>query len=98
MAIPKERVGDIEPHETALDISPPVPSVAPTLADAFHVLGEALAACYVEDNMPAYLLCQDALMIYANGGAIPTHPNSAQAWRMLLLLLEQALGATLRVT
>ena len=78
------------PNTVALD------TPAWTIERAFHALRLALALHYQDDNIPAYLQCEELGIIYTNGGSVATHPNCVIAWRQLIGLLEQAIGAPLR--
>lgn len=69
-----------------------------TIDAAFSVLRQALAAHYQDDNMAAYLQAMELQIIYDNAGGNCTHQNCVTAWRLLIPLLEQAVGANLRVT
>ena len=103
MAAPKMTM-PLELDETpapVLVVTPPPDTVVPsapvwTLERAFHALRLALALHYQDDNIPAYLQCEELGIIYTNGGSVATHPNCVIAWRQLIGLLEQAMGAPLR--
>ena len=63
---------------------------APTMADAFRVLCEAMAAP-LDENLPAQLHCDTMQAWYQNGPA-----NYVTCWRHAVLLLEGIVGASLR--
>ena len=68
-----------------------IPAHLPTLDEAFTALCDALAAHWdAADNMPLYLRCQELAIVYDNG-------NHAYSWLHLITVLEQALGAPLRM-
>ena len=107
--MPKAPVLDVPPMDAAAVLAEPVVGVRPvaapappphtyTLHDAFSVLRQALAMYNQDDNMPAYLAAIESQIIYDNGGGTVTHPNCVAAWRQLVPLLEQAIGAALRIS
>ena len=109
MAAPRSTDYDENAEEEPSRPTAPVPQVATvhslkdkpqapwTIPEAFGVLREALAHHFEHDNMPAYLSVQESQMVFDNSGGVIGHPNAVMAWRQLLPLLEQALGASLKV-
>ena len=63
---------------------------APTMADAFRILCEAMAA-QLEENLPAQMHCDTMQVWYQNGPA-----NYVTCWRHAVLVLEGIVGASLR--
>ncbi len=86
------------PHEPPLDVMALPPAPTPTLHEAFRVTRDALAAHFQDEDVPSYLTAMEAQSIYDNAGGALKHPNTAAAWRQLVMLLEQALGANLRMS
>ena len=63
---------------------------APTMADAFRILCEAMAA-QLDDDLPAQMHCDTMQAWYQNGPA-----NYVTCWRHAVLMLEGIVGASLR--
>ena len=106
MAAPKGNLDiDVVPEEepaalpvAVADALPLIPGASWTITEAFGVLRRALELHYQDDDLGAYLHLQELAIIVANSGGSHTHPNSVMAWRQIIPLLEQVLGAPLRVS